>query len=58
MQESIEKAEEMLTEDGAELVKDEETIIYTADLTQNEIQQLQESDAAIVVEENIELFGA
>ena len=48
----------MLTEDGAELVKDEETIIYTADLTQNEIQQLQESDAAIVVEENIELFGA
>lgn len=58
VQESIEKAEEMLTEDGAELVKDEETIIYTADLTQNEIQQLQESDAAIVVEENIELFGA
>ena len=49
LKESIEKAE---------LIKDEETIIYTADLTQGEIEELQESEASIVVEENIELFGA
>lgn len=58
LQESIEKAEEILSEEGAELIKDEETIIYTADLTQGEIEELQESEASIIVEENIELFGA
>ena len=58
LQESIEKAEEILSEEGAELIKDEEAIIYTADLTQGEIEELQESDASIIVEENIELFGA
>ena len=58
LQKSIEKAEEILSEEGAELIKDEEAIIYTADLTQGEIEELQESDASIIVEENIELFGA
>ena len=58
VQESIEKAEEILSENGAEVVKDEETIIYKADLTQREIQELESSDATIIVEENIELFGA
>ena len=58
VQESVDAAEEVLAQEGKELLKDEEAIIYTTDLSEKEMQELQESDATIIVEENIELFGA
>ncbi|MBR1693278.1 MAG: S8 family serine peptidase [Lachnospiraceae bacterium] len=56
----IQEAEQLLEEsaDSVELTKNENAIVYEADLTKKELQKLEQSGADVYVEENIELTGA
>ena len=56
----LQEAQQLLEEsaESEELVKSDSAIVYEADLTEAELQTLEQSGAEIYVEENIELSGA